>query len=146
MLPNLRRVIKSLRGVDQVATPRKKKEKQIIDRKIKPELTPTVRMHLDRIDELAKLKYNWDDDGALPIEPRTLLNVRRLVRKLDDKALSQWAIFPDVNGTILMETLSGDASVSIGNTQFTYTSPQQKGNMQHLTATALYNVVKKISL
>ena len=137
-LPNLRRVIKSLHVVDQVMTQRRTAQK--------PEPTPVVKRQLARIDELAKLKLNWDDEGALPIEPRTLLNVRRLVRKLDDEALSHWAIFPDVNGTILMETLNGNATVSIGNTQFTYTSPQQKGNRQRLTSATLYNVVKAISL
>lgn len=135
-LPNLRRVIKSLQGVEQVVTQRQTAHK--------PEPTPEVKRQLARIDELAKLKLNWDDEGALPIEPRALLNVRRLVRKLDDAALSQWAIFPDVNGTILMETLNGNATVSIGNTHFSYTSPQQRGNMQRLTSAKLYDVVKAI--
>ena len=138
MLPEVRKAIRSIRGVETVVTQRKAAAKA--------EPSPVVKSQLERIDELARLKPNWDDEGAMPIEPSALLNVRRLVRKLDDEILGKWAIFPDVNGTILMETLNGDASVSIGNTQFTYTSPRQKANKQRLTATALYNVIKSISV
>ena len=61
MIPRLRRVIRSLYGVNKVSVPRRRGVRSV-----------TYRHQLARLNELAKLEKDWDEDGASPIESQVV--------------------------------------------------------------------------
>lgn len=68
---NLRRVIKSLYGVDQVSVPRRKKGTQ------EPQIDSTQKKQLARLEKLAKQKQNWDDEDAPFVSTRCVGSGRK---------------------------------------------------------------------
>ena len=69
----------------------------------------------NRTAELAALTAGWDGAQALPMEKKALLNMQRLIKAGESTDFQQWILFPDDNGTILMQSKDGKASISIGN-------------------------------
>ena len=139
LLGPLKRVMKSLLGITDVVV-RRHAENTVADR----ERDKVYHLQLSRLNELACLKANWDDEGALPIEPKTIRNVKQLIERSDDSDLEKWVIFPDINGTILLESKSGNATISVGNRDFSYSSKKQKGSHKRLTIASLLNVMRQI--
>ncbi len=71
------------------------------------------------LEELAKLKPDWDGYGALPIAPEGFLNARTFLARTPRGMLTP-EISPTSNGTISLEWESGDgdAYLEIGRTRF----------------------------
>ena len=134
LLTPLRRVIQSLSGITQVLVRKETKAK-----------SETYIRHQARIEELCALKAGWDDDGAIPPEKQAINNVKRLLEKSEDGDLSQWVIFPDTNGTILLENKSCDATISVGNKEFSYISQHHRGSHLTVTTAALLKTIRKIN-
>lgn len=112
----------------------------------KEEATPKANLrHKARIDELAALKSNWDDDNALPIEKQTIKNARVLIDKANEADLKDWVIFPDTNGTILLENKTNDATISLGNKSFSFISKSLRGSNQKYSVSALLNTIRTIN-
>ena len=76
----------------------------------------------NRTIELAALTAGWDGAQALPMEKKALLNMQRLIKAGESKDFKQWVLFPDDNGTILMQSKDGKASISIGNNSYSFVS------------------------
>ncbi|MCR5455811.1 MAG: hypothetical protein K6F33_12560 [Bacteroidales bacterium] len=133
LLEPLKRVMQSLFGVTDVAVHKEVKARDVIYSKL-----------LARLDELSKLQNNWDDDGALPMEPEVVKNVKKMIEKSKNGDLNEWTIFPDINGTILLENQK-DTVISIGNTEFSYTSPHSKGSRIKFTPSVLLKTIREIN-
>ena len=140
LLMPLKRVMKSLLGITDVVVRRNTSNTSNVRTR-----DEVYSLQLLRLEELAGLKENWDDDGALPIESKTIRNVKQLIERADDSDLEKWVIFPDVNGTILLESKSGDAVISIGNHDFSYSGKNQRGSHERLTTASLLNVMRQIT-
>ena len=142
-LPNLRRVIKSLHGVDQVVVPRKKKDTQ------GPLIDSIQKKQLARLERLAKLKQNWDDEGAFPIEVSVLDNLRSLIMADGAQMLKDWVLFPATNGTIQLKAKKKRAVISIGNNDYSYffygNDGEEYANHKQLTTNALMQLIKRIN-
>lgn len=110
MVPHIRRVIRSLHGVSRVTVPRMKDVRH----------GESYRHQLERLNELAMLPSNWDDDGAPPIEEQVVSNVRKVLENCPEYALSAWVLFPDINGTLLLKFKGRQASISIGVSEYSY--------------------------
>jgi hypothetical protein len=76
----------------------------------------------NRTAELAALTAGWDGAQALPMEKKALLNMQRLIKAGESTDFQQWILFPDDNGTILMQSKDGKASISIGNIFYSFVS------------------------
>lgn len=76
----------------------------------------------NRTKEFEDLTTGWDGEGGLPIEKRVIGNVRKMLTSCDERILAHWLLFPDTNGTLLLQYDGTDkeASISIGNTAFSY--------------------------
>ena len=76
----------------------------------------------NRTNEFETLTAGWDGEGAWPVEKRVIGNVRKMLKSCDDSLLSNWLLFPDTNGTLLLKYNGTDkeASISIGSTAFSY--------------------------
>lgn len=133
LLGPLKRVMKSLFGVTDVAVRKREKVRDGVYARL-----------LSRLDELSKLEDNWDDDGALPMEKKVISNVKKFLEKTENGDLKEWTMFPDVNGTILLENNAG-AVISIGNAEFSYTSPKSQGNRIRFTSSSLLKVIREIN-
>ena len=138
LLAPLKRVMKSLLGITHVEV----RKNTAVATRLRDEV---YHNQLARLEELSTLKANWDDDGALPIEPKTIKNVRRLIEMSDDEDLKKWIIFPDINGTILLEARTGDATISVGNSDFSYSSKNLKGSNKRMTIASLLTVMRQIT-
>ena len=136
MLAPLKRVIKSIAGIADVMV------RKDVKTKAKGEV---YARQLARVNELAALQNDWDDNGALPIEKKVVKNVKQLLEQCEEADLREWVIFPDINGTILLENKSGDASISIGNTEFSYVSNNGNGANVKIKNDSLLKTIRKIN-
>lgn len=139
LLAPLKRLMKSLLGITSVEVRR-----NVAVAFAKKVRDAVYQEQLDRLAELASLKANWDDDGALPIENEVIQNVEQLIEQSDDNDLKKWVLFPDINGTILLESKSGDASISIGNKEFSFAGSHLQGNNKKLSTASLLSVMRQI--
>jgi hypothetical protein len=72
-----------------------------------------------RLKEFAKLRKGWDGYGdAIPVSSVAINHVYKIIDACKPSDLSEWRVFPNVNGTMLLEL--DHAAVSIGDDAFTY--------------------------
>lgn len=76
----------------------------------------------NRTEELAALPFGWDGSEAMPMERRAVENVKRLIKAGICSDFKGWMLFPDDNGTLLLQSVDGNASISIGNSSYSYAS------------------------
>jgi hypothetical protein len=74
----------------------------------------------NRTKELAALPQGWDGDNALPMQKKTVQNMQRLLKSGISADFRDWALFPDDNGTLLLQSKDGKASISIGNASYSF--------------------------
>ena len=73
----------------------------------------------NRLVEFSKLKAGWDGYGeAIPISPKAIKNTEQILTACRPSTLTEWRVFPNVNGTILLEL--ENAAISIGDDGFSY--------------------------
>ena len=83
----------------------------------------SVRKLLEkRLEEIRDLPLNWDYAGAPVISPLVCDSASKILAACNDKLLRGLAVFPNVNGGILMQwkTSKGDACLSILNDRIVY--------------------------
>lgn len=71
-----------------------------------------------RLKELADLQSGWDGEDAQPVLPEIAAFVGELLRSCSSLELSEWSLFPNVNGTLLLQRR--DAAISIGKEEYSY--------------------------
>ena len=74
----------------------------------------------NRTAELSALQQGWDGADALPMEKKTLQNIQRLIKAGVGSDFKGWMLFPDDNGTLLLQSADGTASISIGSSSYSY--------------------------
>lgn len=83
----------------------------------------SVRKRLEnRIEELRGLPSNWDYTGSPVISQLACDSASKILASCEDKLLNGLAVFPNINGGILMQwkTSKGDACLSILNDRIVY--------------------------
>ena len=80
----------------------------------------------NRTKILSRLYKGWDGAEALPIESKTIANMQKVLKKCSETDFSDWVLFPDDNGTLLLQSQNKNASISLGNNLFSYV--YQKGS------------------
>lgn len=102
-----------------------------------------------RTNVLSKLYKGWDGADALPIENKTIANMQNVLKKCSETDFSGWVLFPDDNGTLLLQSQDKNASISLGNNLFSFVC--QKGNdiisgeNVRFSVTSFLNVIKSIN-
>lgn len=74
----------------------------------------------NRTEELSALQQGWDGADALPMEKKSLRNMQLLLKAGVGSDFKNWVLFPDDNGTLLLQSKDGTASISIGNSSYSY--------------------------
>ncbi|MBQ9355885.1 MAG: hypothetical protein IJT98_01125 [Prevotella sp.] len=104
---------------------------------------------MDRLREMSELEADWDDEGALPINKDVINTVRLLIDADRGDAMSQWIIFPDTNGTLMLDAKHRKATISIGIDKYSYVYHgkgfDESSNNEKLTIEALIKLIRHIN-
>lgn len=72
-----------------------------------------------RLKEFASLEAGWDGYGdAIPVSSIAISHAQQIINACRPSDLSEWRLFPNVNGTLLLEL--DNAAINIGDDFFTY--------------------------
>ena len=82
-----------------------------------------------RTEELATLPAGWDGAEAMPMQKKAVQNVQRLIKAGLSSDFRDWVLFPDDNGTLLMQSKDGTARISIGNNSYSFVGIKE-GNIK----------------
>lgn len=74
----------------------------------------------NRTVELASLQANWDGAEAAPMEKKVVNNVQKVIKAGTASDFKDWLLFPDDNGTLLLQLRSGEACVSVGTASYSF--------------------------
>ncbi|MBQ7510794.1 MAG: hypothetical protein IJT53_07820 [Prevotella sp.] len=103
----------------------------------------------ERLEEMRQLEYDWDDEGAPPINEEIIGTVAALVDEEGGRNMEHWIIFPDTNGTLMLEAKHQDATISIGKKEFSYVfhSQEHDESASHLPLSidTLMQIIKHIN-
>ena len=83
-------------------------------------ITEYLRGAYDKIEELSKLKADWDGEGALPISQSVLNNIKSVLLISKNSDWKDWMIGPDANATIGLQSKTNRAMMSLGAKEFSY--------------------------
>ncbi|MBR2201073.1 MAG: hypothetical protein IJ894_10070, partial [Bacteroidales bacterium] len=81
---------------------------------------PALKKAFDTVEELSKLKADWDGEGALPISQTVLKNIRGVLMISANEDWNNWMISPDSNATLGLQSKQSRACVSLGANEFSY--------------------------
>lgn len=71
-----------------------------------------------RLKEFASLQPGWDGEDAQPMLTEITDFMNQLLRSCSSLQLSEWSLFPNVNGTYLLQRKN--AAISIGQKEYSY--------------------------
>lgn len=62
----------------------------------------------------------WDGENASPLTEKVIGNFTELLEVIDKQLLKGITIFPEVNGTLLIDSTKREAGISLGDEKFSY--------------------------
>lgn len=71
-----------------------------------------------RLKEFASLQPGWDGEDAQPVLQEVTDFMGQLLRSCSSMELADWSLFPNVNGTFLLQRKN--AAISIGQKEYSY--------------------------
>lgn len=102
--------------------------KESVGRRLLVEVTePYLAKTFARLDELSQLREDWDGEGALPISPRVIRNMKDVLLISDNEDWENWMIGPDSNACIGLQSKRSRACVSLGAKEYSYYWETDKG-------------------
>ena len=82
-----------------------------------------------RLKEFASLQPGWDGEDAQPALPEITDFIGQLLRFCNSLELADWSLFPNVNGTFLLQRKN--AAISIGKEEYSYFAEGKNKVMGH---------------
>lgn len=73
-----------------------------------------------RLLQVSKLQQGWDGYNALPVNSQVIDNMHVVLDNCDSTQLQGWQIFPEINGTILLQNSVRRAGINLGDKAFSY--------------------------
>ena len=70
--------------------------------------------------QVSKLQQGWDGYNALPVNSQVIDNMHVVLDNCDSTQLQGWQIFPEINGTILLQNSVRRAGINLGDNTFSY--------------------------
>lgn len=102
-----------------------------------------------KLRDISSLKQGWDGYNAAPVNKQVIDNMLVVLANCDGSQLNGWNIFPEVNGTILLQNYPRRAGINLGDNSFSYfwmNGNQVNGDDNHpFSASIFINVLKKIN-
>lgn len=109
LLPSLRKVITSLRGVKDAVLAKKQ-----------PAISPVAVRLINDLATFQNYKRGWDGENASPLSAKTAKHFMQLLSKSTEDDLQDWNIFPEKNGTLILENDKQDAQINLADNEFSY--------------------------
>ena len=98
-----------------------REDKEKVAQRLTVEVTqPALAETYDRIDHLSTLQKDWDGEGALPISPKVIRNIKSTLMISENSDWQNWTISPDGNATLGLQSKKQKALISIGALEFSY--------------------------
>lgn len=98
-----------------------REDKEKLGRRLVVEVTqPALAEAYERIEHLSTLENDWDGEGGLPVSPKVLNNLKSVLMISDNADWENWAISPDSNATIGLQSFTTDALISLGAYEYSY--------------------------
>lgn len=109
LLPSLRKVITSLKGV-----------KDAVLAKSQPAVSSTAARLLNDLATFQNYKKGWDGENASPLSQQVVKHFVQLLGKSSEEDLLDWTIFPEKNGTLILENEQKNAQINLAEKEFSY--------------------------
>lgn len=75
---------------------------------------------LECLSDFQDYEQGWDGEDALPLDKDVIKNFKKVLQSSEDKLLKGWVIFPERNGTLLMQNTNAGAGINIGSKDYSY--------------------------
>ena len=62
----------------------------------------------------------WDGENASPLTPQVVDNFNQVLNQIDKHLLQGLTIYPEINGTLLIDSTKREAGISLGDQRFSY--------------------------
>lgn len=73
-----------------------------------------------KFDTYKKYKVGWDGADAVPLTKKVVHNFGLILDQIDKNLLRGLTIFPETNGTLLIDSTTREAGISLGDNNFSY--------------------------
>ena len=104
---------------------------------------------LDKLKTYQGYEKGWDGEQASPLTEKVVSNFSHVLETIDKKLLEGITIFPETNGTLMIDSTRREAGISLGDDKFSYyviDGDVVKGeNGVPFTVSALTNIIKEIN-
>ena len=104
---------------------------------------------LDKLKTYKAYAAGWDGEDAAPLSSQVVANFSRLLEVIDKQLLIGLTIFPETNGTLLIDCTDKEAGISLGDDKFSYYEIQNGKitgeNGIDFSVQAITNIIKKIA-
>ncbi len=104
---------------------------------------------LDKLKTYQNYPKGWDGEDASPLTQKTIANFCQFLEKTDKQLLQYITIYPEINGTLLIESTRRDAGICLGDKSFSYYEMDGDSitgeNAIPFSVSALTDIIKKIS-
>jgi hypothetical protein len=98
-----------------------REDKERVGRRLVVETTEAnLSKAFDTLEHLSTLQLGWDGCNALPISKKVINNLRSVLLISDNDDWKNWMISPDGNATIMLQSATRRASISVGAEEFSY--------------------------
>ena len=75
---------------------------------------------LKKLNTYKSYKEGWDGENASPLTSRVIENFNLVLEKIDKRLLQGLTIYPETNGTLLIDSTKREAGISLGDNSFSY--------------------------
>lgn len=82
-----------------------------------------------RLKEFTSLQKGWDGEDAQPVLAEVIAFMDQLFHSCISLDLTDWSLFPNVNGTLLLQRK--DAAISIGKDEYSYFAEAKEKAIGH---------------
>jgi len=75
---------------------------------------------LKKFNKYKSYPKGWDGEDASPLTSKVIENFCQVLERVDKATFKDLTIFPETNGTLLIESRIREAGVNLGDTSFSY--------------------------
>lgn len=75
---------------------------------------------LDKLNTYKNYQRGWDGENASPLTSEVVSNFSSVLEVIDKRLLLGVTIYPETNGTLLVDCNRREAGISLGNDRFSY--------------------------
>jgi len=75
---------------------------------------------LKKLNTYKNYTAGWDGENAVPLSKKVIQNFNLVLEHIDRRLLVGLTIYPEINGSLLVDSQKREAGISLGETHFSY--------------------------